>query len=1132
VRSRRTRDAGWEEIVAGIDRRAVRRRARGGYQVRRIPPRGLDQERLSMNTTNRNRMLMIAAGACMGLASMAVAQGGGAGNGGVVNVSGATLLENWSRSVASTADYIDADGDGIAGWLGTNLDGVPFGRADQLAVGSFSGQFDVAGRETQHFVIQYRVVGSTNGFVELLNFGGPAFVTDTAGDILTIDANNNGLLDAGDAFTDINGDGIFQAFNAVSFAGAAQVSGTGLNSTNRGRASTAYNNRTAYIGSAAIPGTFPGVRTGAYNQGNPGGAPNRSVTTPGPNFLRATFSASTDAPSTGGLRIDVAPLDVATFLAVRKEPVGFVPFWSRSPADSGYGANPRTSLNKDGTVAGFDNKLPLLTGGRQFNEPFTDTNNNGVRDAGESFIDANQNGVYDAPVLNQTIFDTPLLFAPIALVTNYGTGLTQIRMSQTQHLLVTGRMPSGENLIVVTRDKGSGTRNAFDNVHGVDPSWGNGENIGLQSNTANQHQPGALFIPSNKGSNGGVETTVINTRLAVGYVGTERGVTGSGDGSWLVKTSDSFGQNQELEIVNTINDIYPGNSGAAVRPTLTNLLNNNVNGWIIGGEAVLATIGDPLANGAINGGTGWAGAFDPFEDLNNNGTYELGEPFTDLNGNGVRNATNAEAGLVNGNPPMQNVFAAQYLNNISRSIAAFDNVPSGAENIFMPGEFAASQFLSLAALDFAKSTADYTSIFPNPALNPRVKNYIASGAAGNVHSNPAFASFNTAGRGIVPRRLTGATYSDGVTGTNNWYINEKATSAPNFDQNRIIYGALTGATALHPRNKIAGDFNGTGARDAGDVVEMLKAFRQRQVGEASFNWIPLDGIYGAGSGLEASIEILGDFNADGNFNSADVRYFADGLFLVAGALDRKAGFTRVDTDWATIVAGNFNFFGTTLANPLAAYDAGDSRADVTNASSRATPGFAPIADNAINAFDIDYVYRQFQTQGRTVAVFGITDGQANWSNLDEAAYFDLSADLNGDLAVDQADICEILDILETTYGDVNLNGVVDAADEAIITANLGTAGGWARGDMNGDGQVTSDDLGFAFCCETNTPGPCSSCPTCPADFDQDGGVTGADVEAFFAAFEAGDACGDTDLDGGVTGADVEAFFAAFEAGGC
>jgi len=58
------------------------------------------------------------------------------------------------------------------------------------------------------------------------------------------------------------------------------------------------------------------------------------------------------------------------------------------------------------------------------------------------------------------------------------------------------------------------------------------------------------------------------------------------------------------------------------------------------------------------------------------------------------------------------------------------------------------------------------------------------------------------------------------------------------------------------------------------------------------------------------------------------------------------------------------------------------------------------------------------------------------------------------------------------------------------------------------------------------------CPPCPADYDQDGGVTGSDVEAFFIDFESGAPCADVDLDGGVTGSDVEAFFIAFEAGGC
>ncbi len=60
----------------------------------------------------------------------------------------------------------------------------------------------------------------------------------------------------------------------------------------------------------------------------------------------------------------------------------------------------------------------------------------------------------------------------------------------------------------------------------------------------------------------------------------------------------------------------------------------------------------------------------------------------------------------------------------------------------------------------------------------------------------------------------------------------------------------------------------------------------------------------------------------------------------------------------------------------------------------------------------------------------------------------------------------------------------------------------------------------------------SSCPSCPADYDLDGGVTGADIAAFFADFEQGLPCADTDLDGGITGGDIAAFFAAFEAGGC
>jgi hypothetical protein len=58
------------------------------------------------------------------------------------------------------------------------------------------------------------------------------------------------------------------------------------------------------------------------------------------------------------------------------------------------------------------------------------------------------------------------------------------------------------------------------------------------------------------------------------------------------------------------------------------------------------------------------------------------------------------------------------------------------------------------------------------------------------------------------------------------------------------------------------------------------------------------------------------------------------------------------------------------------------------------------------------------------------------------------------------------------------------------------------------------------------------CPACPADYNQDGGVDGADVEAFYLDWEASEGCSDTNQDGGVDGGDVETFFSAWEAGGC
>lgn len=54
---------------------------------------------------------------------------------------------------------------------------------------------------------------------------------------------------------------------------------------------------------------------------------------------------------------------------------------------------------------------------------------------------------------------------------------------------------------------------------------------------------------------------------------------------------------------------------------------------------------------------------------------------------------------------------------------------------------------------------------------------------------------------------------------------------------------------------------------------------------------------------------------------------------------------------------------------------------------------------------------------------------------------------------------------------------------------------------------------------------------CPADFNQDGGVDGGDVDAYFSIWVEGGSAADFNNDGGIDGADVDAFFARW-IGGC
>ena len=149
----------------------------------------------------------------------------------------------------------------------------------------------------------------------------------------------------------------------------------------------------------------------------------------------------------------------------------------------------------------------------------------------------------------------------------------------------------------------------------------------------------------------------------------------------------------------------------------------------------------------------------------------------------------------------------------------------------------------------------------------------------------------------------------------------------------------------------------------------------------------------------------------------------------------------------------------------------------------------------------------------------------DWADVDQAIAIDLSCDMNGDLVIDWADVLVVVkDILNAQDGDANLDGAVDAADVAIVTANLYQPGCWCDGDFNGNGHVDHCDLAAA------QGGPLGLA----GDSNCDGAINAFDIDPFVkaladrAAWEAAYTCdyfcaNDCNFDGAVNAFDIDPF---------
>lgn len=122
----------------------------------------------------------------------------------------------------------------------------------------------------------------------------------------------------------------------------------------------------------------------------------------------------------------------------------------------------------------------------------------------------------------------------------------------------------------------------------------------------------------------------------------------------------------------------------------------------------------------------------------------------------------------------------------------------------------------------------------------------------------------------------------------------------------------------------------------------------------------------------------------------------------------------------------------------------------------------------------------------------------------------------------------------TSLATISAGGFVAAERRLLLTDSLNNMEGMCLGRSLGRGRhsvIGILDDGDPVTVNA-VVGLAVQVASCLADYNQDGGVDGSDVDGFFADWVEGASGADANEDGGVDGSDVEAFFTLWVLGGC